>query len=254
MTGIRKSFLTAAIALAGWSLVGAAQEPSAPGAQTPPANQPGPSHNTKLPAIKWKRFDYNCENDVKITVYLSGNTAKVHYQDNLYMMRQTIAASGTRYSDGKIVWWSKGDEGFLQEDTPDGDGQKIVKDCYLVKSEADEASFGTVTGNITYLVRMALPAQAEIEVQLQDVSRADAPATVVATSKFALGPRSAPVPFTLKYDTTKIDPKHTYAVSARISLMGELRFVNKEQYRVLTQGNPNKVDIVVMPVGGAPKP
>lgn len=257
MTGIRKTFLTAALASTSLSLFAAglvcAQEQSAPGtapaAQTPPATAPQ-EHNNLRPAIKWKRFDYTCENNVKITVYLHDNTAKVRYLDNLYVMRQTVSADGTRYSNGKVVWWSKGTEGFLQEDTPDGNGQKIVKDCYLEKSPAEEPSFGTVAGTITYLVRMALPAQAVIEVQLQDVSRADAPATVVAQEKFALGQRSAPVPFTLKYDTAKIDPKHTYAVNAKILLAGELRFVNKETYRVLTLGNPNKVDMVLLPVGG----
>jgi putative lipoprotein len=254
MTGIRKSFFTAGIALTGLSLVTAglscAQESSAPAAQTPPAAAPAPPHNTMRPAIKWKRFDYTCENNVKITVYLNGNTVKVRYGDNFYLMKQVVAADGTRYSDGKVIWWSKGNDGFLQEDTPDGDGQKIVKDCYLEKPPAEETSYGTVSGTITYLVRMALPPQAVIEVQLQDVSRADAPAAVVALAKFPLGPRSSPVPFLLKYETAKIDPKHTYAVSARILVMGELRFANKEAYPVLTQGHPNKVDLVVLPVGG----
>jgi len=48
-----------------------------PAAQAPPAAAPAPPHNTMRPAIKWKRFDYTCENNVKITVYLNGNTVKV---------------------------------------------------------------------------------------------------------------------------------------------------------------------------------
>ena len=35
-------------------------------------------------------------------------------------MKQTMSADGNRYSDGKVVWWGKGNGGFLQEDTPDG--------------------------------------------------------------------------------------------------------------------------------------
>lgn len=210
------------------------------------------------PAIKWKRLDYTCENSTKVTVYLHETSAKVYFQDHLYLMRQTPfvdaegkpSADGTRYSDGKVIWWSKGDDGFLQEDTPNGDGQKIVKDCYLVPSPAPQVSSTTVTGTITYLVRMALPSQAVIQLQLLDVSRSDAPGTVVAEKKFTLGERGAPVPFTFSVDASKIDPKHAYAVSARILVVGELRFATKETYKVLTQGNPSNVDLVLLPAGG----
>lgn len=217
-------------------------------------------HNNVRPAIKWKRFDYTCENNAKVTVYLHETSAKVYFQDHLYLMRQTPfvdtqgkpSADGTRYSDGKVIWWSKGDDGFLQEDTPDGDGQKIVKDCYLVQSPGPQASSLTVTGTITYLVRMALPPQAIIEVQLLDVSRSDGPSILVAEKKFTLGERGVPLPFTLSVEASKIDPKHAYAASARILVVGELRFATREPYKVLTQGNPSKADLVLLPVGAKP--
>lgn len=85
------------------------------------------------PAIKWKRSDYTCEGGAKIAVYVHDTVAKVRMQDHIYMMRQTRSADGNRYSDGKILWWSKGDTGFLQEDTPDGDGKMLVKGCVLDK-------------------------------------------------------------------------------------------------------------------------
>ena len=61
------------------------------------------------------------------------SVAKVRTQDHIYMMRQARSADGNRYSDGKILWWGKGDTGFLQEDTPDGDGKMLVKGCILDK-------------------------------------------------------------------------------------------------------------------------
>jgi membrane-bound inhibitor of C-type lysozyme len=108
----------------------AQQTPSAPDPAKPAA--PGPTNNVR-PAIKWKRFDYTCEAGAKITVYLHNTTAKLRTHDHIYMMRQTPAADGNRYSDGKVLWWGKGDTGFLQEDTPNGDGEMLVKGCVLDK-------------------------------------------------------------------------------------------------------------------------
>ena len=106
------------------------QTPSTQGDPAKPA--PAPTNNVR-PAIKWKRFDYTCEGGAKITVYLHNTTAKVRTHEQIYMMRQTPSADGNRYSDGKVLWWGKGDTGFLQEDTPDGDGKMLVKGCVLDK-------------------------------------------------------------------------------------------------------------------------
>ena len=86
-----------------------AQQAPSPAATAPEAKQ-----------IEWKEFDYTCEGAAKLTVYLHHETVKVLFNSHLYLMRQVIAASGTRYSDGKVVWWSKGEGGFLQHDSPSG--------------------------------------------------------------------------------------------------------------------------------------
>ena len=205
-------------------------------------------HNNVRPAIKWKRTDYTCENNTKITVYIHDSYAKVRTKDQLYVMRQTPSADGARYSDGKVAWWSRGDDGFLQEDTPDGEGQKLVKDCYVDKAATDESASAsvTVTGTLTYLARIALPPQAVIHVQLVDLSSTNPPA-MVSEQKFTLGQRGVPVPFELKVAAAKIDPSHFYGISARISVAGEVRFASKGPAKVLTQGNPSEVDLVLLP-------
>ena len=104
-------------------------------AQAPPEGQspaPGATNNVR-PAIKWKRFDYSCEGGTKIAVYLHNTTAKIRTHEKVYLMRQTSSADGVRYSDGKVLWWGKGDTGFLQEDAPDGDGKMLAKGCVLEK-------------------------------------------------------------------------------------------------------------------------
>jgi uncharacterized lipoprotein YbaY/membrane-bound inhibitor of C-type lysozyme len=217
------------------------QEP-APAAPSKPA----PQYKT---AIKWKRFDYTCEAEQKLTVYLHDQTVKVRFKDSNYLMRQVPSADGGRYSDGKVVWWGVGNGGFLQEDSPDGDGKMIVKDCKLDKplngGTSPANSAGSVTGTVTYLQRMALPPTAMIQVQLLDVSRADAPSKVVAEDKITLGDRQVPVPFELKFDPAAIDPKQLYSVSAKILVDGQMRFMSDQAHPVLTRGNPSKVEIVV---------
>ena len=110
----------------------AQQTPSTPADPPKPSVTPGPTNNVR-PAIKWKRSDYTCEGGTKIAVYVHDTVAKVRTPDHNYVMIQTRSADGNRYSDGKNLWWSKGDTGFLREDTPDGDGKTLVKGCVLDK-------------------------------------------------------------------------------------------------------------------------
>lgn len=83
-------------------------------------------------AIEWKRFEYTCEKEAKLTLYLRDQMVKVRFADRTYFMKQVPSADGARYSDGKVLWWGVGNGGFLQEDSPDG-GAMIVKDCKLDK-------------------------------------------------------------------------------------------------------------------------
>ncbi len=215
-----------------------------------------PSTNVK-PAMEWKRFDYTCDAGAKLTVYLHNTTVRVRFKDNTYLMQQVPSADGGRYSDGKVVWWGKGNGGFLQQDTPDGNGEMIVKDCKLDKPlNADAADANTITGTVSYRQRIALPPTAVIQVQLLDVSLADAPDKMLAEEKITLGNKQVPVPFTLKFDPAKIDQNQTYSVSAQILVDGELRFKSDTAYLVLTRGNPARVNVIVKQVTPAapPKP
>lgn len=197
-------------------------------------------------AIEWKPFEYACAGGAKVTVYLREGTAKVRYEDKQYLMKQTISADGKRYSDGKVVWWGKGNDGFLQEDKPEGNGELLAEDCKLVEPEKQDP--GVVSGTVTYLERAALPANAVIEVKLKDMSRGDAPATVIAEQKITAGGKQVPIPFELKFDPAKTDAKHRYSVSARITVDGALRFVSDQSYPVVTQRNPTNVEMLLKAV------
>jgi putative lipoprotein len=109
-----------------------------------------------------------------------------------------------------------------------------------------------VTGTVTYVQRSALPPTAVIEVQLQDVSKQDAPAEVISTQSMVADGKQVPFLYELKYDPAKIDPAHRYAVRATIKDGGQLLFTSTQSTPVITNGAPtSNVEIVVEPVSSA---
>ncbi len=105
-----------------------------------------------------------------------------------------------------------------------------------------------VSGTIAYRERVALPPDAEVEVQLSDVSRMDAPAETIAETTVPPDGRQVPLPFELRYDPGKIEPRNTYAVRASIRSGGRLLFTTTSAYRVITGGNPTHVDLLLTQV------
>jgi putative lipoprotein len=91
----------------------------------------------------------------------------------------------------------------------------------------EEGAMAQLKGSVFYRERMALPPGAEVEVQLQDVSRADAPAATVAS--VVLTPdHGPPYEFSIDYDPGQIDSRHRYALRAKISAEGRLLFTSTE--------------------------
>ena len=82
----------------------------------------------------------------------------------------------------------------------------------------------TVTGTVAYRERILLPDNAIVTVSLQDISLADAPAMVLAEQVTETKGSQIPFAYTLSYDPSEIQPGHTYSVSARIEVNGQLRF------------------------------
>jgi putative lipoprotein len=109
-----------------------------------------------------------------------------------------------------------------------------------------------VTGTVTYVLRSALPPTAVIEVQLQDVSKMDAPAEVISTQTIEAQGKQVPFRYILKYDPARIDPAHRYAVRATIKDGDKLLFTSTQAYPVITNGAPTRgVEIVVEPVAAS---
>ena len=114
-------------------------------------------------------------------------------------------------------------------------------------------SNASVTGAVLYRERIALPPSARVIVQLQDVSLADAAATVLAEQTINTAGKGPPYAFQLAYDAAKIDTRFSYAVRAEIKDGDTLLFTTTERYAAITQGNPSSgIQIVVQQVGAAP--
>lgn len=109
----------------------------------------------------------------------------------------------------------------------------------------------TVSGTATYLQRIAMPPDAVLTVRVEDVSRADAPATLLAQTREPFGARQVPIPFSLQVPASAIDPRMRYAVRATITVGGELRFTTTRHHAVLTRGAPSQVELVLDPVRSA---
>jgi len=108
-----------------------------------------------------------------------------------------------------------------------------------------------VTGAVTYLERIALSPTAAINVQLVEVSRADAPAIVLGEQVIQVAGNQVPFTFEIGFDPAEIQAKHTYAVQARIEDNGKLRFISDQHYAAITRGAPSTANILLKPVGGS---
>ena len=110
----------------------------------------------------------------------------------------------------------------------------------------------TVTGTATIRQRITIPNNAVVTMQLADVSRQGAPAQVIAEQSFSANGAQAPFPFTLQYDKARITTTGVYIVQGNIKVNGQLRYTTTVPYRVITQGSPTNVAVMLNTVGTLP--
>ncbi|PHV10723.1 YbaY family lipoprotein [Chitinimonas sp. BJB300] len=105
----------------------------------------------------------------------------------------------------------------------------------------------TLSGTVTYTEKTTLPSNAMLEVSLQDVSFADAPAKVV-TRITVVAPGQPPIPFKLRFDPKSIDPKHSYTLSAQITAASKLLFTTDSRNLVKANGSDGPQSLKMVPV------
>lgn len=118
------------------------------------------------------------------------------------------------------------------------------------KTEREEpVDPNVVSGTVTYRERIVLARNAILTVRLVDISRQNAPSKLITEQRINLDGQQVPIAFRLKFNERDISFRNDYAVEAEISSGGRILFKNDVTNRVLTQGNPNKVEIITVPIG-----
>jgi putative lipoprotein len=107
--------------------------------------------------------------------------------------------------------------------------------------EASEV-VAAIDGQVSYRERILLPAEAELQISLEDVSRMDVAATLITSSKQSLT-GAPPYAFSLEYPEASIEPRMRYSLRAKIMLGEKLLFTSTEQLNPF--GAPEE-DIVIM--------
>ena len=122
----------------------------------------------------------------------------------------------------------------------------VLAACAVVTT-GPEMSAGTTVVTVTalYRERIMLPPGHVLTVRVEDVSRADAPALVLAEASEPLT-GAPPYRVSLGLPTAQIDPRHAYAARAEIrDAAGALVFVTDTRHAVLTQGAAAFAEIVL---------
>jgi putative lipoprotein len=103
---------------------------------------------------------------------------------------------------------------------------------------------GTVAGTADLAAFYELPSDAVFVAILEDVSRADVAAQELGHAR--LEPAGQPpFRFEIDYDRNLIDPRHSYAVRARVLSGERLLLTSAASYPVLTRGAGDKVHILL---------
>ena len=105
-------------------------------------------------------------------------------------------------------------------------------------------AMGMVSGTVTYRERMMIPPNTTLRVALEDVSLADAPATIVVESMQSVS-SGPPYAFELRFRNAEIDPSRRYNVRAWLVVDGKAWFTSTEAVPVLTGGHGDVVEVLV---------
>ena len=122
-------------------------------------------------------------------------------------------------------------------------GRAFIASAAMMGATMACADTAQITGTATYLQRIALPEGAELTVTLQDVSKMDVAAEILAETTIEIA--HVPAEFELTYDVGDIQEGMRYTVSASISSDTGPMFGTTSANPVLTNGAGNHVDLVL---------
>ena len=122
-----------------------------------------------------------------------------------------------------------------REPTPDNGGA------------ANTVNAAVISGTVSYRERMALSNQAELEITLEDVSRQDVAAKIIARQVIK-DTGQVPIRFELPYAPADIDERMSYSLRAKLRDRGRLMFISDTHTPVLTRGGGREAHMMLVAV------
>jgi uncharacterized lipoprotein YbaY len=159
-------------------------------------------------------------------------TYTLNYDPALIDLKRTYALTARVLVDGRPIYANPDEVAVLTFGKP---VTSIALPMAAVSAGKPADDLVTITGTLDIDATTLDPA-AVIEVQLQDVSRTDAPAQIVSVQVITAAAQTTAIPFTLYYNPYAIDPGHHYQLSAHVTISAEVQYESTEQYPVLTAG------------------
>ena len=118
--------------------------------------------------------------------------------------------------------------------------------AFFAMAGAALAEAGVIRGAASYAGPLDLRPGTVLEVELLDVSRADAPAERRGSVSVPVR-RLGPIPFVVSYDPAVVEAANRYSVAARLVQDGQVILRTDSANLVLTGGAGNTVDLTLVP-------
>ena len=117
---------------------------------------------------------------------------------------------------------------------------------------SDVGKTSTVRGQVILPSVEFATERGDLIVQVEDVSRADAPSVVIGEHRQAAVPlrAGASIPFTIDIPAGLVDPRHDYSIRAHIDVSGSGKvevgdLITTQSIPVLTRGYGNEAKVAV---------
>jgi putative lipoprotein len=114
-------------------------------------------------------------------------------------------------------------------------------------------NLASVTGTVECNDRTKFAPETIVEIAIQDVSLADAPAVTLGKQVFK-DFKGFPFAFEVPYDPAAVKPGHRYALSVRILVSGRLTYINDTTIPVLGNHPSQDVKAPVIKIKPPPPP
>jgi putative lipoprotein len=196
---------------------------------------------------------YTCDNgsriDISFSADISGRPqATLHFSDESVVLPQVPAAAGAFYRSNDIRLHTQGDEAVFE------DGKNNLRRCSRgsvppvqphAAAQPVASSFIEVSGNVSYLSRIALPRNAILRISIRSGKR------TLAEQRYELNGTQVPIPFSTTVDRDMMNKKAGTTVTARIEADGKLLFAGSKAFPVLKNQAIPPVDIILKPASHA---